>query len=80
MCGSAGNQTLDCPNFILLTTDKIVKLFLYVTELRVGKVTECSCRNDKETASSLTEGQLVAAQFSYILTHYQRDKNILIKR
>jgi hypothetical protein len=79
ICGSAGNQTPDCQNFGLLTTDKIIKLFLYVIELRVGKLMECSCRNDKETASCVTEGLLVFAPFSYSDTHYQRDMDTVIK-
>lgn len=78
--GARGNQTPDCPNRRPVTTDKIIKLVLYVTGLRLGNLPASSCRHDNETSGSITLGELVSAQFGYSFTHYQKNTNVLIKQ
>jgi hypothetical protein len=66
----AGNKTPDCPNPSLLAADKIIKFVLCVTKLRWGKKV-CSCKNYKETSSSVTEGLLVSSLLD-IVSHMIR--------
>jgi hypothetical protein len=66
----AGNKTPDCPKPSLVAADKIIKLVLCVAELRWGK-TVCSCRNYKETSSSVAVGLLVSSLLD-IVSHMIR--------